>query len=707
MNQNQLTNISSKFDTKTYSRIKLKICTLFDDDNNITNNTYNKGANIEPMDFGINGENEKNNNIKIQNNKINEQTKFDDVRNTNIKNNLNFDAYLYNNTDIQNKPNNIILNDNCINTNKTNGYNHNFKDQYHDQDQIMYNNNEYSTINKQNKKIKKYEENETTANTKNYKPRIKNYFFNQDLEENPLNFNDELANIDENNLNNFHNKNLENIDEINQMKKKINRNDINNEIPKNKHFYYDAQNDQNDHNGEFFNNNYNSNKENINDTNKNRLNQYNNNNNSNHYIMNKFNNSETYKKSNNMDLNKICNNIFKAENNNQNPNPLNHNMLKLNNSNNNKYDNILNNNHKKFINNTNNKTNYSLNNYNKKNKILINSNNQESYDDYEDNRKIIKLTPGITKKDDFISKIHINNINNILEVKNSNETDFDKYFESGQKQNNSNFSNSIRNLLSDRKSSKNNSNDSKKILIGTKIQNSNLPFPLNKILAIKSLNKVQEMLFDELYNTKCKSNPINFVICSPTGSGKTVIFEIAMVELLKRYGYFNNKEESVNNVINAYTMSSALKIRNLKIIYIAPIKSLCSEKVKDWSDRFSPFNLKILELTGDSEYINTEKIKESNIIITTPERWDTISRRWKDYPTIFYNIGLLIVDEIHILNCENRGVKLETVMSRMKFLSQIETFNSGAISNLRIISASATFPNLNDLGIWLDAKVSL
>ena len=36
-----------------------------------------------------------------------------------------------------------------------------------------------------------------------------------------------------------------------------------------------------------------------------------------------------------------------------------------------------------------------------------------------------------------------------------------------------------------------------------------------------------------------------------------------------------------------------------KVIYIAPMKALAKERIKDWKKRFGLINKKVLELTGD------------------------------------------------------------------------------------------------------------
>ena len=72
--------------------------------------------------------------------------------------------------------------------------------------------------------------------------------------------------------------------------------------------------------------------------------------------------------------------------------------------------------------------------------------------------------------------------------------------------------------------------------------------------------------------------------------------------------------------------------KNFKIIYIAPIKSLCQEKTFEWKQKYyqHPLGLNVMECTGDNEFINMIQLNNSNIILTTPEKFDMLSRKWKE-----------------------------------------------------------------------------
>lgn len=145
-------------------------------------------------------------------------------------------------------------------------------------------------------------------------------------------------------------------------------------------------------------------------------------------------------------------------------------------------------------------------------------------------------------------------------------------------------------------------------------------------------NPMQTQIFHTLYHT-----PANVLLGSPTGSGKTVAAELAM------WWAFRERPKS-------------------KVVYIAPMKALVRERVRDWEKRLArPLGLKIVELTGDNTP-DTRMIKDADIIITTPEKWDGISRSWQTRGYV-RQVSLVIIDEIHLL-AGDRGPILEIIVSR-------------------------------------------
>ncbi|XP_041886180.1 probable ATP-dependent DNA helicase HFM1 isoform X8 [Corvus kubaryi] len=131
---------------------------------------------------------------------------------------------------------------------------------------------------------------------------------------------------------------------------------------------------------------------------------------------------------------------------------------------------------------------------------------------------------------------------------------------------------------------------------------------------------------------------------------------------------------------------------------VAPIKALCSQRFDDWKEKFGPIGLTCKELTGDTLMDDLFEIHHADIIITTPEKWDSMTRRWRDN-SIVQLVRLFLIDEVHVIKDENRGATLEVVVSRMKTVQAslwrlLESHD--AVPPLRFVAVSATIPNTQD-----------
>ncbi|KAE8442105.1 hypothetical protein EG329_003863 [Mollisiaceae sp. DMI_Dod_QoI] len=182
-------------------------------------------------------------------------------------------------------------------------------------------------------------------------------------------------------------------------------------------------------------------------------------------------------------------------------------------------------------------------------------------------------------------------------------------------------------------------------------------------------NPMQTQIFHCLYHTSA-----NVLLGSPTGSGKTIACELAM------WWAFREKPGS-------------------KVVYIAPMKALVRERVKDWGARLTKqMNLKLVELTGDNTP-DTRTIRDADIIITTPEKWDGISRSWQTRGYV-RQVSLVIIDEIHLLGGD-RGPILEIIVSRMNYIA------AQSKNSVRLMGMSTACANATDLGNWLGVKEGL
>jgi replicative superfamily II helicase len=169
-------------------------------------------------------------------------------------------------------------------------------------------------------------------------------------------------------------------------------------------------------------------------------------------------------------------------------------------------------------------------------------------------------------------------------------------------------------------------------------------------------NSVQTQVFHTLYH-----GTMNVMVGAPTGSGKTIIAELA-----------------IWNALRTSPQS--------KIVYVAPLKALIKERLEDWTRRFTPLGIKVIELSGDVSP-DLFSLQNSKIIVTTPEKWDSITR---GQGKLASQISLMVLDEIHLLGGD-RGHVLEMIVTRM--CRQTAPF--------RLVGLSTALANATDMSNWL------
>jgi len=176
-------------------------------------------------------------------------------------------------------------------------------------------------------------------------------------------------------------------------------------------------------------------------------------------------------------------------------------------------------------------------------------------------------------------------------------------------------------------------------------------------------NAVQTQIFHTAYHTDQ-----NVLLGAPTGSGKTNCAELAMLRL------FRTRPDA-------------------KVIYVAPMKALVRERMTDWKKRIEQrLGRRVVELTGDVTP-DMRAVLEAQVIVTTPEKWDGVSRNWQSRKYV-KQVGLVIIDEIHLLG-EDRGPVLEVIVSRMRYIASQTQYN------VRFMGMSTAIANAKDVADWL------
>lgn len=201
-----------------------------------------------------------------------------------------------------------------------------------------------------------------------------------------------------------------------------------------------------------------------------------------------------------------------------------------------------------------------------------------------------------------------------------------------------------------------------------------------------SFNKVQTVIFPTAYN----SNE-NILVCAPTGAGKS---DIAILTILNTIKQYSNYDQLTDLRLNEEKEKIIIDLDAFKVIYVAPLKALAAEIVDKFNKRLNWLGVKVRELTGDMQ-LTKDEINETQVIVTTPEKWDVVTRKSNTGDTDMINkVQLLIIDEVHLLN-EDRGPVIETLVART--LRHVEANQK----MVRIVGLSATLPNYLDVKNFL------
>jgi helicase len=158
-------------------------------------------------------------------------------------------------------------------------------------------------------------------------------------------------------------------------------------------------------------------------------------------------------------------------------------------------------------------------------------------------------------------------------------------------------------------------------------------------------------------------NNKNLLLATPTSSGKTLLAELAALKKIKE---------------------------QKKVVYLVPLKSLAVEKYHDFKEKYSSLGVRIGMAIGDLDS-REYWLKDFDFIICSYEKFDSLLRH---NPLWIGEVGLVVVDEIHMLDSIDRGATLEVLVTRLK-----------KDLNPQILALSATVSNAKEVGRWLDAEV--
>nr|XP_033798472.1 DNA polymerase theta isoform X2 [Geotrypetes seraphini] len=176
----------------------------------------------------------------------------------------------------------------------------------------------------------------------------------------------------------------------------------------------------------------------------------------------------------------------------------------------------------------------------------------------------------------------------------------------------------------------------------------------------------------------------NLVYSAPTSAGKTLVAELL---ILKR-------------VLETHK----------KALFVLPFVSVAKEKMYYLQNLFEDMGVRVEGYMGNMSPAGG--FSSIDVAICTIERANGLINRLIEENKMDL-LGILVVDELHMLGDSHRGYLLELLLTKVRFVTQKvstklqETKNGSFFKGVQIVGMSATLPNLNLLASWLNAELYL
>lgn len=160
----------------------------------------------------------------------------------------------------------------------------------------------------------------------------------------------------------------------------------------------------------------------------------------------------------------------------------------------------------------------------------------------------------------------------------------------------------------------------------------------------------------------------DLVVALPTSAGKTRIAEICALMTLSQ---------------------------GKRVLIVTPLRALSAQTERSFRNTFGPLGFTVSSLYGASGVSESDEdaLRSKNIVIATPEKLDFALR---NDPHIIDDIGLIVLDEGHMIGPTEREIRYETLVQRL--------LRRGDSGERRIVCLSAILPEgdqLDDLTSWI------
>lgn len=160
----------------------------------------------------------------------------------------------------------------------------------------------------------------------------------------------------------------------------------------------------------------------------------------------------------------------------------------------------------------------------------------------------------------------------------------------------------------------------------------------------------------------------DLVVALPTSAGKTRVAEIAAL----------------------MTLSS-----ERRVLIVTPLRALSAQTERSFRKTFAPLGFSVSSLYGTSGVSagDEDALRAREIVIATPEKLDFALR---SDPSLIDDVGLIILDEGHMIGPSEREIRYETLVQRL--------LRRADAAERRIVCLSAILPSgdeLDDLTAWI------
>jgi helicase len=160
----------------------------------------------------------------------------------------------------------------------------------------------------------------------------------------------------------------------------------------------------------------------------------------------------------------------------------------------------------------------------------------------------------------------------------------------------------------------------------------------------------------------------SLLVTAPSSSGKTFVGEMA--------------------AINAFC-------KGKKTVFLVPMKAIAEEKYAEFVRKYHDFGLNIVVSTHDrTEFDESILAGYFDIAIIIFEKMNVLMTQ---NSAVLNSCGLVIVDELQLLNDKSRGADLEILLTKIKMVKDAEA------DSFQFLGLSAVLDDLNKFDEWLGA----